>query len=315
MRRGWEIPFYRRLSGNAGIEPGDIGGLEDISKLPVYDKSNPMESGNAVAPYGDFEVRGDDRVVFHTPAGTAALPPRAELLFESAVNLLAVGEWVLAGETLSSAKRSNGGRDESLTARITLAESAAKLAQGDTESAGRLLGEGKSPTMEEVAAEAMVSRATAYRYFPSLEALLVEAPIHGSMPDPSEIFPDGSIENPEDRIDAMESALHEMVYDNELQLRAMLLNSLRLSLENGGDGVPVRQSRRMGLIDAGAAARLDRYIGSYQPYYNSHDALDADKDVQEEVRNVARSVVRAVEGLRAGRLRRPDPRVKWPRPK
>jgi len=115
--------------------------------------------------------------------------------------------------------------------------------------AGRLLSEGKSPTMEDVAAEAMVSRATAYRYFPSLEALLVEAPIHGSVPDPARIFADSSIESPEDRIDAAESALHDMVYDNELQLRAMMLNSLKLSLENG-DGIPVRQSRRMGFIDA-----------------------------------------------------------------
>ena len=39
----------------------------------------------------------------------------------------------------------------------------------------------------------------------------------------------------------------------------------------------------MGLIDAGAAAKLDRYIGYYEPYYNSHDALDKDKAVQEEV--------------------------------
>ena len=115
--------------------------------------------------------------------------------------------------------------------------------------AGRLLAEGRTPTMEDVAAEAMVSRATAYRYFPSLEALLVEAPIHGSVPDPGDIFSDGSIEDPEDRIDALESALHEMMYDNEIQLRAMMLNSLKLSLENG-DGVPVRQSRRMGFIEA-----------------------------------------------------------------
>jgi hypothetical protein len=31
----------------------------------------------------------------------------------------------------------------------------------------------------------------------------------------------------------------------------------------------------MGLIDAGAAAKLDRYIGYYGPYFDSHDALDA----------------------------------------
>ena len=37
----------------------------------------------------------------------------------------------------------------------------------------------------------------------------------------------------------------------------------------------------MGLIDAGPQARLDRYIGYYEPYATSHDTLDADEDVQE----------------------------------
>ena len=71
----------------------------------------------------------------------------------------------------------------------------------------------------------------------------------------------------------------------------------------------------MGLIPAGAAASLDRYIGYYEPYYNSHDALDKDHAVQEEARNVARSVVAAVKELRAGRLEQPDKKIKWPRPK
>ena len=71
----------------------------------------------------------------------------------------------------------------------------------------------------------------------------------------------------------------------------------------------------MGLIPAGAAASLDRYIGYYEPYYNSHDTLDKDDAVQEEARNVARSVVAAVKELRAGRLAQPDQKIKWPRPK
>ena len=71
----------------------------------------------------------------------------------------------------------------------------------------------------------------------------------------------------------------------------------------------------MGLIDAGVAAKLDRYIGFYEPYYNSHDTLDKDHAVQEEVRNVARAVVAAVKEIRAGRLSQPDKRIKWPRPK
>lgn len=71
----------------------------------------------------------------------------------------------------------------------------------------------------------------------------------------------------------------------------------------------------MGLIDAGAAAKLDRYIGYFEPYYNSHEALDKDQAMQEEVRNVARAVVTAVADLRAGRLSQPDARVCAPRPK
>jgi multimeric flavodoxin WrbA len=71
----------------------------------------------------------------------------------------------------------------------------------------------------------------------------------------------------------------------------------------------------MGLIDAGNAARLDRYIGYYEPYATSHESLDDDKDVQEEVRNVARAVVNAVHQLREGRLKRLDEGLERPRPK
>ena len=90
-----------------------------------------------------------------------------------------------------------------------------------------------------------------------------------------------------------------------------------------GDVAGVESQRRnltdwldwMGLIDAGATARLDRYIGYYEPYYNSHEALDRDEAVQEETRNVARAVVEAVAQLRDGRLSQPDSRLARPRPK
>jgi hypothetical protein len=71
----------------------------------------------------------------------------------------------------------------------------------------------------------------------------------------------------------------------------------------------------MGLIDAGAQARLDRYIGYYEPYASSHDSLDANEDVQEEVRNAARAVALAVGELRSGKLQAPDRGLKPPRPK
>lgn len=71
----------------------------------------------------------------------------------------------------------------------------------------------------------------------------------------------------------------------------------------------------MGLIDGGELARLQRYVGYWQPYAVSHDLLDADKAVQEETRNAARALVHAVRALRAGRLQRPDAGFKRPRPK
>ena len=71
----------------------------------------------------------------------------------------------------------------------------------------------------------------------------------------------------------------------------------------------------MGLIDAGSQARLDRFIGYYEPYANSHDTLDADKAVQAEVRNVASAVATAVQALRAGKLPQPDQGLSRPRPK
>jgi len=71
----------------------------------------------------------------------------------------------------------------------------------------------------------------------------------------------------------------------------------------------------MGLVDAGSMSRLDRFIGYYRPYATSHEELDRDTAVQEEVRNVARAVAAAVADLRAGKLSRPDAKLERPRPK
>jgi multimeric flavodoxin WrbA len=90
-----------------------------------------------------------------------------------------------------------------------------------------------------------------------------------------------------------------------------------------GDVAGIEGSRRslcdwldwMGFIDAGAEARLDRFIGYYGPYATSHEALDDDAAVQQETRNVALAVAHAVGELRAGRLQAVQPRLQRPRPK
>jgi multimeric flavodoxin WrbA len=71
----------------------------------------------------------------------------------------------------------------------------------------------------------------------------------------------------------------------------------------------------MGLIDAGEAAKLERYIGYYEPYATSHEALDRDTGLQEEVRNAARAVAIATAEMRAGRLKAPDRNLERPRKK
>ena len=73
--------------------------------------------------------------------------------------------------------------------------------------AARLMKQGRSITLEDVAEEALVSRSTAYRYFPSVEALLVEAPIDRAVPDPADLFRNTSSEDPVERLQIVDAAL------------------------------------------------------------------------------------------------------------
>jgi hypothetical protein len=68
--------------------------------------------------------------------------------------------------------------------------------------------------------------------------------------------------------------------------------------------VSVRRSvsdwlRFMRMAPAGPRAELDRYIGYWKPYATSHDELDRDDAIQEEVRNAARTLAQAVETHKA----------------
>jgi multimeric flavodoxin WrbA len=70
----------------------------------------------------------------------------------------------------------------------------------------------------------------------------------------------------------------------------------------------------MSLIPAGSAAIIDRYVGYYEPYATSHDALDRDAALVEEVRNAARTLAAAVVRVRGGELPADDG-LTDPRPK
>ena len=70
----------------------------------------------------------------------------------------------------------------------------------------------------------------------------------------------------------------------------------------------------MALIPAGPQAVLDRYIGYYEHYATSHDALDRDEAFWQEVKNAAHVLMEAVAEVRQGR-RVPGKGITSPRQK
>ncbi|CAN7632650.1 TetR/AcrR family transcriptional regulator [Phenylobacterium sp. LjRoot225] len=122
------------------------------------------------------------------------------------------------------------------------------------EAAVRLIRSGPTPNLEEVAVEARVSRATAYRYFPSVEALLLEAMVHVVAPAPAELFRDEPSGDPATRLILMDEALQDAVQGHEASVRQMLAYVLQ-------PGAPLRQGRRPELI----AAALAPCAGEFTP--------------------------------------------------
>jgi AcrR family transcriptional regulator len=128
------------------------------------------------------------------------------------------------------------------------------------QAAARLMKQGRRPSLEEVAEEALVSRATAYRYVPSVEALLVEAPLDTAVPEPAEALRGAPPDDPIARVQRADTALYDMLVANEAQLRLMLAHSLQRGTQRDADPtLPPRQNRRSPLIEAALAPARDRF--------------------------------------------------------
>jgi len=76
MERAWQVPFYRKRWAAAGLEPGDIRGLDDLPSIPAYSKEDLMASVAEAPPFGDFGGLDDENpfAVFHTTSGTTGVP-------------------------------------------------------------------------------------------------------------------------------------------------------------------------------------------------------------------------------------------------
>jgi AcrR family transcriptional regulator len=106
----------------------------------------------------------------------------------------------------------------------------------------RLLERGVTPRVEDSAAEAGISRTTAYRYFPTQRDLLLAA---YPQIEQRTLLPDDAPCDPETRLDMTVAALTKFNFEHEPQLRA----ALRLSLVDGADKPFLRRGRAITWIE------------------------------------------------------------------
>jgi multimeric flavodoxin WrbA len=71
----------------------------------------------------------------------------------------------------------------------------------------------------------------------------------------------------------------------------------------------------MGFVDAGAYAKLDRYIGYFEPYATSHETLDREGALFEEVKNASTVLLRTVAQIRSDAIEPKERGLKRPRSK
>jgi AcrR family transcriptional regulator len=112
-----------------------------------------------------------------------------------------------------------------------------------------LVAHGRTPTVEDAAAAASISRTTAYRYFPNQAALLVAA--HPETESRS-LLPEDVPDDPAARLDAVIEEFTRVIVDTEAQQRTML----RLSLDpdaKAREPLLLRQGRAIGWIEEALA--------------------------------------------------------------
>jgi AcrR family transcriptional regulator len=121
------------------------------------------------------------------------------------------------------------------------------------EAAAKLVREGKTPSVAEAAEAASVSRATAYRYFPTQESLLVEVATTGGPAWMHDVLgPLASSNDAEARVQAVVDAVTALMVEHDRGLRTMLKLSLERTLEDGRN-TPVREGRRASYLDEALA--------------------------------------------------------------
>ena len=114
--------------------------------------------------------------------------------------------------------------------------------------------QGTEPTVEQAAEQARVSRATAYRYFPTKEALLVE--LSDMVPDAAHVdalLADAAADDIEERLLLLIDTFDGIVLAEEEHFRTFTRVAMDTWLRghrNGDDAPVVRERRRMRWLEA-----------------------------------------------------------------
>jgi len=102
VRRAWANRFYQEFWGRAGIEPGDIRGLDDVARLPVITHHDFRKSLVQCSPFGvhasqAFESRSTVPLKIQSSGGTTGAPrPTFFDPFETEVQGIQVARALLA---------------------------------------------------------------------------------------------------------------------------------------------------------------------------------------------------------------------------
>ncbi len=115
-----------------------------------------------------------------------------------------------------------------------------------------ILEKGGAPSMEEVADRALVSRATAYRYYPNIETMILEAGFDAAMPATDDFFAQLSGADVRERLHRVPELLFGIVENDEAKFRRFLAATLLDSanaLSTGSERVYRRGGRRFGLLE------------------------------------------------------------------
>ena len=125
--------------------------------------------------------------------------------------------------------------------------------------ASSIIKSGRELTIDEVAKVALVSRATAYRYFSDVSELVIEVGIDDALPAPQQLFDRMERADPVERLEHAESVMHDFICKNEAQLRLLLSHTVnRTKSGNATAASPVRQNRRSEYIKAALAPVMDK---------------------------------------------------------